>query len=311
MISTLPVAARAACRAQRDEAAMTTNPTILRWARETAGLTLEQAAERLALGAARGIPGADRLTALEDGKSEPSRSLLLKMSEKYRRPLLTFFLSELPPHGDRGQDFRTLREALPPLTNATVDAIVREIRMRQSVVRSLIEDDEDSRPVGFIGQSSTSDSPATVAARLVEITGFDLLAFRSQPNVGDAFRYLRRRVEAAGVFVMLMGNLGTHHSNVEADVFRGFAISDSLAPFIVINENDAVGAWSFTLLHEFVHLMLGVTGISGLDADNDIERLCDAVAGLILLPTRDARTFDRDPAASSRCPGSGDMACRT
>lgn len=269
----------------------TLNPAILKWARESAGLSLADAAARLDLGAARGVSGADRLAAIEAGEFEPPRSLLLKMADRYRRPLLTFFLTEPPRRGDRGQDFRTLPEATPPTTDAIVDAIVRDIRMRQSIVSSLLEDDDDAKPVEFIGVASESDGAAKACSRLIQILGFDLREFRSQPTVPDAFRYLRRRVEAVGVFVLLMGNLGSHHSNVDANVFRGFAIADPIAPFIVINENDARGAWSFTLLHEFVHLMLGDTGISGSDSGSATERFCDQIAGMVLLPEDDARKF--------------------
>ena len=68
------------------------SPAILRWARETAGLTLDDAAERLDLREARGVSGSDRLAALEAGQNAPSRPLLLKMAKQYRRSLLAFYL---------------------------------------------------------------------------------------------------------------------------------------------------------------------------------------------------------------------------
>ena len=55
--------------------------------------------------------------------------------------------------------------------------------------------------------------------------------------------------------------MGNYLSAIDVDVFRGFAIADDIAPFVVINDNDSVSAWSFTLLHELVHLLLGETGI--------------------------------------------------
>jgi transcriptional regulator with XRE-family HTH domain len=83
-------------------------PEILTWARETAGLSLEDAAQALGLKETRGQTGTERLAALEAGTGEPSRPLLLKMSHAYRRPLLVFYLNQPPKTGDRGQDFRTL-----------------------------------------------------------------------------------------------------------------------------------------------------------------------------------------------------------
>ena len=81
------------------------------------------------------------------------------------------------------------------------------------------------------------------------------------------------------MFVLLAENLGSHHSAIPVSAFRGFAIADPIAPFIVINDGDAKAAWSFTLLHELAHLWLGATGVSGGVPEMQIERFCCDVAG--------------------------------
>src|ERR1039458_6458187 len=83
-------------------------PRILTWARETAGLSVEDAAHTLGLASARGKTGLQRLESMELGEEEPSRPLIVRMAKVYRRPLLVFYLAEPPRRGDRGQDFRTL-----------------------------------------------------------------------------------------------------------------------------------------------------------------------------------------------------------
>jgi|SRR5579872_830251 len=83
------------------------NPDILQWARKTAGLSLEEAAHAIELKESHGTSGPDRLAALEAGKEEPSRPLLLRMARAYRRSLLVFYLEQPPKTGDRGKDFRT------------------------------------------------------------------------------------------------------------------------------------------------------------------------------------------------------------
>ena len=100
----------------------------------------------------------------------------------------------------------------------------------------------------------------------------------------SAFRYLRERVEASGAFVLLLGNLGSHHTNIPSGVFRGYAVADPVAPFIVVNDQDADIAWAFTTLHELAHLWLGATGVSGGSADTQLESYCNSVAGEVLLP---------------------------
>jgi len=133
--------------------------------------------------------------------------------------------------------------------------------------------------------SITLDSKVQAVAKdICNALGFDLREFRRGKTVEDAFAYLRGLTEKTGVFVLLIGNLGTHHTAFSTDVFRGFALADKVAPFIVINDQDAKSAWSFTLLHELTHILLGTTGISGSDFSKRIEQFCNDVASEILLP---------------------------
>ena len=95
----------------------------------------------------------------------------------------------------------------------------------------------------------------------------------------EAFRILRDAVEQVGVLVILKGNLG-HHTcqDLSPNVFRGFAIADPAAPFVVINETDSRSAWSFTPPHELAHVFLGESGISGYESEQAVERLCNEAA---------------------------------
>jgi Zn-dependent peptidase ImmA (M78 family) len=263
-------------------------PKILTWARVTAGLSLDDAAHALGLNTAKGRSGAERLAALESGEEEPSRPLLLKMSKSYRRPLLVFYLAEPPKIGDRGQDFRTLpgRERYNP----ELDALVRDIKARQGLIRSMLEDDH-AEPLEFIGSANRELPAGKLARRIARGLGFSLTDFRATNNANDAFAYLRATIEHSGVYVLLLGNLGSHHTNIPVEIFRGFALADRIAPLIVINDQDARSAWSFTALHELVHLWLGDTGISGRDTDNRVEQYCNDVAGELLLPAEEVRTL--------------------
>ena len=117
----------------------TVNPEILVWARKTAGLTLEGAATKVGIRDAYGMAAVDRLAALERGENEPTRPILVKMAQHYRRPLLAFYLAEPPPQGARGADFRRLSVPRRVETEALIDALVRNVRSRQGMVRSVLE----------------------------------------------------------------------------------------------------------------------------------------------------------------------------
>jgi len=255
----------------------------MRWARETAGLSLESAARKLGIENARGATAEARLAALETGKAEPSRSLLVKMAQHYRRPLVEFYMSAPPRKGDRGEDFRNLPDR-HTAAETLVDALVRDVRARQAMVRDVLLDDEEAEPLPFIGSMTMRDGVGAVLASIRQTIGLDLGEFRTQSSPETAFALLRSKVEAAGVFVLLMGNLGSHHTAIDVEAFRGFALADSIAPFVVLNDQDAKTAWSFTLIHELAHLWLGTTGISGAFAEAQIEKFCNDVAGSFLLP---------------------------
>jgi Zn-dependent peptidase ImmA (M78 family)/transcriptional regulator with XRE-family HTH domain len=277
------------------------NPEILRWARETAGLDLEEAAKKLDLPSARGLSPGERLAALETGDTEPSRPMLLRMAKQYHRPLLSFYLSTPPRSGSRGQDFRVLPEDYRDTDQAILDALLREFVVRQGLIRAAIEDEDEPTPLTFIGSASIDGGVDALVTSLRAALALPLAAFRAARDADQAFRLLRGRVEALGVFVILASNLGSHHTALEIDSFRGWALADPIAPFIVINDLDSRTAWSFTLLHEAAHLWLGYSGVSGGTPDRGIERFCNDVASEFLLPSVELREFtvERAEAADS------------
>lgn len=265
------------------------NPEILRWARETAGLSLQEAAEKVGINDARGVDAPDRLAALEAGEAEPSRPTLLKMAAQYRRPLITFYMAAPPSIAPRGEDFRTLPEGLARRDTALVDTLLREVKARQEMVRSLLDTEDEAHTLPFIGSFDRGRGAAALANAITQTLGLSLDQYRRGNGAGSprGFAYLRDRAEAAGIFVLLIGDLGSYRTALDVDLFRGFALADEVAPFVVINDRDSDQAWSFTLLHELAHLWLGETGVSGSRPGTPVEMFCNDVAGRILLPADD------------------------
>lgn len=267
------------------------NPEILTWARERAGLSLAEAADTVGLSAARGQTPLERIRALEAGEVPPTRPLLVRMAKKYRQPLLTFYLERPPRIGNRGQDFRAAvtsdRE-----DEAVLDTMIRRILASQGLIRAALESADEAETVGFIGAHTLTDGRGEVLLSLQRVLQLSRTDLREAGDVDAAFALLRTRAEAAGVFVVLMGNLGSHHTDLDTNTVRGFAAADPVAPLIVINEKDYHAAWSFTLLHEFTHLLLGQTGVSGGEPDLEVERFCNDVASQFLLADDELAAFD-------------------
>jgi len=259
------------------------NPKIAKWARESAGLSVEEAAKRIGLADNLKVTAVAKLLSLEDGTKEPSRSVLRKMAHAYHRPLLVFYLAEPPRKSPRGKDFRTLPASVSPLENALVDALIRDVRARQETVFEALILQDEAVEQQLVSSLSMAAGKKTAVARLVQSLNTTREEFRAASNPEGAFRLLRTRAERAGAYVVLQGDLGSHHTAIGVDVFRGFALADKVAPFIVINDHDSPSAWSFTLLHEFVHLLLGETGVSGSRSETAVERFCNEVASDFLL----------------------------
>jgi Zn-dependent peptidase ImmA (M78 family) len=240
----------------------------------------------------RGQSGAERLTELEIGKTQPSPTMLRRMAERYRRPLVAFYLKEPPQRGERGEDFRRMPGTPPTDFDPHLDALIRNVRARHDLIKSLLEDEEAPRR-DFVGSQKLTDATADVASSISATIEFKLEKYRSTRDTSEAFAYLRSCLEASGIFVLLIGDLGSHHSKIGASTFRGYSLADPIAPLITINDNDARPAWAFTTLHETAHLWLGQSGVSGAVHATRVEQFCNDVAGRVLLPPSELALLER------------------
>lgn len=267
------------------------NPAILVWARESAGLNVEDAAKRLALGGTKSETSGQKLLELEKGLRRPTRAQLSKIAKTYRRPLLAFYMAAPPNKASRGEDFRSTGAEVSDRENALLDALLRDIKARQEMVRDILEDLDEANHRDFVASSVLTEGANVVAKRISDALRIPERRTDWGNTPSEFFKQMRTATEALGVFVLLIGDLGSHHSALSEDVFRGFALADSVAPFIVINDHDARTARSFTLVHELVHVYLGRSGVSGAPEsirenteEGRIEQFCNEVAGLVLLP---------------------------
>ena len=271
------------------------NPRLLVWARETAGLTVDEAAEKLGLTSSSRSTSVEKLAALETGERAPTAQQLLRAAATYRRPLVAFYLPEPPGRGERGEDFRVVQGTVSERENGILDALLRDLKARQQLLRGMLSDDEEARPLAFVGASRVGQGSFKIAAAIRVVLEVTEEEQRAAKGAAALFALLRTACEKAGIYVLLLGDVGSHHSDIGENVFRGIALADEIAPFIVINDNDTPAARSFTLIHELAHIWIGASGVSGpLQAmsANAIERFCNDVAGEFLLPSA---SLDRPP----------------
>jgi Zn-dependent peptidase ImmA (M78 family) len=266
------------------------NPGILVWARETAGLDIHDAAHKLAFTAGHNSSNQTKLLEMERGDRLPTRTQLCKIAKTYHRPLLTFYLSSPPKKSERGSDFRSTGADVNPKDNGLLNAILRDIQARQEMLTSALEDQDDLEPLTFVSSCSLSDDPQKVATLVRSALHLPATPEGRPSSPDELFKFLRAGIESMGVYVLFVGDLGSHHSALSEEVFRGFALADPRVPFVVINYQDARTARSFTLIHELVHIYLGESGISGTPEQHQgdgsaakIEQFCNDSASYVLL----------------------------
>jgi len=108
------------------------------------------------------------------------------------------------------------------------------------------------------------------------------------------FSVLVNNIENIGVLVMRNSIVNNNTSRpLSVDEFRGFAISDKIAPLIFINAGDCPEARLFTLIHELAHIWIGKSGVSDSEPQNQMneEEFCNAVAAEFLTPERVFRSL--------------------
>ena len=114
-------------------------PTLLVWARESAGLSISEAAKKAAL-------KAERLEEWELGKGRPTVPQLRKLGEVYKRPLAVFFLSDPPKGFDPQREFRRLPGVTPENESPELRLALRTALYRREAARDLYQRLNESYP---------------------------------------------------------------------------------------------------------------------------------------------------------------------
>jgi Zn-dependent peptidase ImmA (M78 family) len=260
-------------------------PQVLRWARERAGLSTRELAEKL-----KTKPEVVRDWELS---GELSFSRAEKLAKVTYTPFGYLYLETPPEEKLPVPDFRTvagkeLKRPSPDLLDVLYDALRRQDWFRDYLIAY------GEEPLSFVGSIKLEDSPDEVATRIRHGIHLDTEVRSNARNWEEALRLQIEGMEESGVLVMRSGIVGNNtHRQLSVDEFRGFALSDPYAPLVFINSRDSKGAQMFTLAHEIVHIWLGVSGVSNLEAtyapNHRIERFCNRVAAEMLVPAAELR----------------------
>lgn len=248
-------------------------PRMLRWARETSGMDVVEAASR-----AKVKP--ERLTEWESGESNPSIAQLRTLGAVYHRPLAAFLLPSPPEEPPLPADLRSdhpSADLLPALRFAYRQAVERRRVALELASACGLRIPQFAVP----GWSPRNREAAGRALRRrLAITREQQFSWRT-PH--DALRGWRSACEDAGILV-------SQAQRIDRSEMSGLALAGDPLPVVVLNSADHPHRRVFTLLHEVAHLAdreSGLCNTSSACGASVGETTCNAIAGAALVP-RDA-----------------------
>lgn len=276
-------------------------PGLLEWARKRSRIDDDVWATR--------FPAYDAWLA---GERRPTFKQLEEFAAKTYTPLGYLLLDEPPEEELPMADFRVIAGSDRAGASADLLDTIYACEQRQEWYR------DDARFYGeerlaFVGSLALSTPVQAAGEELRRQLGWDAHARQIAGDWSGAVTLLRRRIEDAGVLVMITGHVGSNtHRVLDPDEFRGFALVDDFAPLVFVNGSDVKAARVFTLAHEMAHLWLGQAGLDDIDlraqpGDEEastlasgaaVERWCNAVAAEVLVPL--AEIVDHAASLASR-----------
>lgn len=250
---------------------------LINWACARAGSAFHALADRF-----------PKLEAWQRGEAQPTLKQLEAFAQATHTPIGYFFLAQPPVERVPIPDFRTIgNDRIERPTPDLLDTIYM-CQQRHEWYREYARTTGEF-PLSFVGSARRTDEVVATADRIRAALGFSIEERRQIPTWTDALRRFIEPADATGVLVMVNGVVGSNNRRkLDPGEFRGFALSDPLAPLVFINGADTKAAQMFTLAHELAHLWLGETALSDVgpatSPSHAVEIWCNKVAAELLVP---------------------------
>ena len=252
-------------------------PALLRWARDRAGMQLDDLARRF-----------PRLACWESGEARPTRRQLERFAKATHATVDHLLLAKPPVERVPIPDFRAYGNPRIGRPSPNLLDTLSLCRQRQAWYRDFARAKGD-KPSAFVGSVRLTSDITVAAAAMRSALGLDLEERLKIPAWDKTLRRLIDGADALGILVMVNGVVGNNsYRRLDSQEFRGFALADARAPVVFINGADAKAAQMFTLAHALAHVWLGRSALSDATPvtapEHDVERWCSAVAAEVLVP---------------------------
>ncbi len=260
-------------------------PELLVWARETAGLKIEEVVGRFD----RRKVTVEVVRAWESGEEQPTYIQLERLAyEIYKRPIALFFFPTPPEEQTIEQSFRSLNGVVIETLSYRMRLLLRKAQSRQI---KFIELAGRRRPTERSLLKDLKFDESSIEGRadsVREYLGIDLSIQSEWGDTTEALKQWRRSLEESGIFVF--------KEAFKEEEVSGFCLHDEEFPIIYVNNSKPKSRQIFTLFHELAHLLFQMGGVDFRqsdylnyleDDDKKIEIACNRFAGKFLVPDRD------------------------
>ena len=250
------------------------NPVLLKWARETIGLSIEMAANKINV-------DSDVLKKWEEGIIETPTKKIKKLSEVYKRPTTVFLMNNIPDENISKKFRQLLYSNINSFSTPTLMAIRKAIRI-QTLAKDVLET-SDNNFIKEITKLKLIDSYEKISEKLIESLGLNEDIISKPKSIFEQLNMWKNSIEAKGIYVLEVG--------FPLNEAKGFAIYDKQVPVIVLNTNDYPRSRIFTLLHELSHFIYGEDAIDdqyslmNFSTDDKLEIKCNYLTGAVLIPS--------------------------
>lgn len=249
---------------------------VLEWARKFRGLSESDAASRL------GIEVTELLD-FENERQTPTLGLFEDFASQYRLPQATLFLQSPPSVPTDPVDFRSIDGNRARVHSFDFNVALSDIRNLLFRIEKVVSDDEEF-VAPYLPQLTLQDDASIEGERerrRVGITVNDQLGWKASKG----FSNWRTALEKQGVLVF--------QAKFPINDGRGFTLYENPdTPTVIINKEDmSDAAKSFTVWHEYAHLLLRRPGVSDHKFSDPTEAFCNRFAAAFLIPSEALRSL--------------------
>ncbi len=259
------------------------NPLLLKWARESLNLSIEEVSEKTK-------KSQKTILAWEAGDEFPSYAELEKLAYQiYKRPIAVFFFPSAPAELDPKQSMRTLPQSVLSELPSSVYKLFRRAQSMQLNLEELAGNKNPADNVIFkslkLGKNDNINNSAKKVRAFLKISVDEQ---RKWKTTEEALEKWRSAIESSGIYVF-------------KDAFKyndlsGFCLYHDEFPIIYVNNSMPKTRQTFTLFHELCHLLFRLGGIDKTnlkyiedmsDEGRQIETFCNKFAAELLVPSEE------------------------